>query len=122
MATILIVEEDDDIRGVLKTLLRDKYIVLEAKDGNEGLRLANTFYVDLIITDLALPGITGIELITKLHKLNSRVKIIVITAFSTSKETEESLRQLGALDIVHKPIKLDDLSDRIAKLILPSQN
>lgn len=117
MVTVLIVEDDPDIRAVLKTLLDKKYIVLECGDGKEGLRLAETFYVNLIITDLALPGVTGLALLKTLQATNKKTKIIVITALSVSKEAEESLRELGALAVFRKPIDLDELLATVNKLV-----
>ena len=114
-ATILVIEDYSDTRELLSGMLRYKgFRVIEAEDGLEGLLKATANYPDLIILDLALPEMDGIEAARRIHaqpKL-SRTPIFVISAFVT-KEVEADVRAAGCVAIFPKPFDVDGLLDRI---------
>ena len=114
-ATILVIEDYSDTRELLSGMLRYKgFRVIEAEDGLEGLLKASATYPDLIILDLALPEMDGVEAARRIHaqpKL-SRTPIFVISAFVT-KEVEADVRAAGCVAIFPKPFDVDGLMAKI---------
>ena len=114
-ATILIIEDYPDTRELLSGMLRYKgFDVIEAEDGLEGLLKASANYPDLIILDLALPEMDGIEAARRIHEQAklSHTPIFVISAFVTP-EVESDARAAGCLEIFPKPFDVDQLLERI---------
>jgi two-component system alkaline phosphatase synthesis response regulator PhoP len=109
---------DDDVKTVelVKLYLRrDGYKVLEAYDGNEGLRLARQTRPDLIVLDLMLPGVDGLELCRQLRE-ESDVPIIMLTARTTENDRLKGL-ELGADDYVTKPFSPRELAARVRTVL-----
>ena len=110
---------DDDVRTVdlVKAYLnRDGYRVSTAYDGNEALRLARETAPDLIVLDLMLPGINGIEICRTLREENSEVPIIMLTAKSTGSDKLVGLNS-GADDYVTKPFSPRELAARVRAIL-----
>jgi len=114
-ATILVIEDYSDTRELLSGMLRYKgFRVIEAEDGLEGLLKASATYPDLIILDLALPEMDGVEAARRIHaqpKL-SHTPIFVISAFVTD-EVEKDVRAAGCLEVFPKPFDVDELLEKI---------
>lgn len=109
---ILLVEDDQSIRDFLKiTLEGNNYDLLMAKNGNEGLEILNHEVVHIILLDLGLPDIDGMELLEIIRK-TSAVPIIIITARNHEKEKVTAL-DLGADDYITKPFGTQELLARI---------
>lgn len=84
MTTVLIVDDDDLVRQTLVVGLRAAgFFVLSASNGDDGLRIMNTEIVDVLVTDLVMPGREGIETITHLRREGCSIPIIAITGAST---------------------------------------
>ncbi|HKP46931.1 MAG TPA: response regulator [Pyrinomonadaceae bacterium] len=114
-STILVIEDYSDTRELLSGLLRYKgFDVIEAEDGLEGLLKASAAYPDLIILDLALPEMDGIEAARRIHEQAklSHTPIFVISAFVTP-EVEDDARAAGCMEIFPKPFDVDELLRRI---------
>ncbi|MHC5538987.1 response regulator [Singulisphaera rosea] len=115
---ILLVEDAPFLRYAFGRLLRmHGFEVMEANDGFEALEYVSDFHPQLVVTDLMMPGMDGVELIQKL-KANPKtadLPILAITADS-SKQAEIKARQAGAVDFVTKPIDLPTLLDRLRAL------
>lgn len=113
--TILIIEDYSDTRELLSALLRNKgYNVLEAEDGLEGLLKATAMYPDLIIMDLSLPEMDGVEAARRIHtqaKL-SHIPIFVVSAYLTE-EVKADVRAAGCVDVFPKPFDADLLLAKI---------
>ncbi|MFQ5700852.1 MAG: sigma-54-dependent transcriptional regulator [Acidobacteriota bacterium] len=109
MQRILVVEDEPGLRKVLHTLIRrNGYAVDLAETGTEGCeRLGHEIY-DLVITDLRLPGASGIEVLRASKKLYPETPVIIITAYSTDEAAEEA-RQLGAFNYILKPFDLEKI-------------
>ncbi len=104
---ILIVEDEEKLRRVVELQLASSgFEVDQAGSAEEGLRLADR--ADLVLTDLRLPGIDGLELIHRLRRQNANLPIIVITAFGTVENAVEAMKA-GALDFLPKPFSMDHL-------------
>jgi CheY-like chemotaxis protein len=115
-ATILIIEDYRDTRELLSTLLqRCGYNVIEAEDGVEGLLKAGWMYPDLIIMDLSLPEMDGVEAARRIHaqaKL-SRIPIFVVSAYLTA-EVKADVRAAGCVAVFPKPFDPAALLEKIS--------
>jgi DNA-binding response OmpR family regulator len=117
---ILVIEDDDGIRESLKyQLTAADYSVMEARDGALGLRMARTGSPDLIVLDLMLPGMSGLEVCRAL-RASSRVPIIILTAKDDEVDKVVGL-ELGADDYVTKPFSIRELMARINAVIRRSR-
>jgi two-component system response regulator RegX3 len=117
---ILMVEDDDGIRETLKFhLAAAGYTVTEARDGAVGLRMARTGSPDLILLDLMLPGMSGLE-VCRAFRATSRVPIIILTAKDSEVDKVVGL-ELGADDYVTKPFSMRELLARINAVIRRSR-
>ncbi len=107
---ILLVEDNSDIRDFIKNGVQDDYQIIEASNGEEGIKLAKTHRPNVIISDIMMPVMDGFEMISKLieSEATSNIPIIMLTAKS-SKETEKQALKLGVVDFIRKPFDLDVL-------------
>lgn len=117
--TILVIEDYSDTRELLAALLQSKgYNVVEAEDGIEGVLKAGWLYPDLILMDLSLPEMDGVEAAARIHaqaKL-SRIPIFAVSAYLT-KAVERDVRAAGCEEVFAKPFEAEVLMERIrAKL------
>jgi DNA-binding response OmpR family regulator len=118
---VLIVEDDDGIRETLKyNLIAAGYVVSEARDGAVGLRLARTSRPDLVLLDLMLPGMSGMEFCRALRR-SSRVPIIMVTAKDSEVDKIVGL-ELGADDYVTKPFSVREVLARVNAVIRRSRS
>ena len=115
--TILVVDDDINIRLLLRTVLEDSgYTVVDTASGKEAIRIAHEQSIDLIITDLIMPEIEGIELIRYFRASMPSVKIIAISGASFNQYLQMA-KALGA-DAVHsKPFRIEVLLATVARLI-----
>ncbi len=113
--TILLIEDYKDTRDLLSVMLqRHGYQVIEAEDGLEGLLKAGWLYPDLILMDLSLPEMDGVEVARRIHsqaKL-SQVPIFVVSAYLT-KDVVEDVRSVGCVEVFPKPFNAETLLSRI---------
>lgn len=116
--TILIVEDSADVRKYLIDLLKESYILLEAKDGDEGIETARNNSVDLIISDVMMPKMDGMEFgrIIKSNWQTSHIPIILLTA-KVGKESKLEGLEIGADDYLTKPFETKELFIRIKNLL-----
>ena len=113
--TVLIVEDEDKLRRVLELQLTGAgFEVLKAASAEDGLKQAGD--ADIILTDLLLPGMTGIELIHSLRRQTSQTPVIVMTAVGTVENAVEAMRA-GATDFLPKPFSLDHLMTVVNKAL-----
>ncbi|RLD81593.1 MAG: hypothetical protein DRJ10_06010 [Bacteroidetes bacterium] len=116
--SILIVEDNDDMRNYLANNLNQNYNIELAIDGDEGIKKAIEIIPDLIVTDLMMPKRDGLSLCTLLKEdqRTSHIPIIILTAKASVENKIEGL-QTGADDYLEKPFKIDELRVRIENLI-----
>lgn len=108
--TILVIDDEKNIRtGLAEALALDGYEVLLAADGTEGLDIALHSEIDLVITDLRMPGITGEEVLRRVTSETPGIPVIVLTGHGTVENAVEAMRA-GAYDFLTKPLNLDRLS------------
>src|SRR5690242_12286746 len=114
-ATILVIEDEEKQRRVVGLhLAAANYEVKGAGTAEEGWKLAGD--ADLILTDLKLPGMDGLELLEKLKAQNSHTPVVVMSAFSTVENAVEAMKR-GAVDFLPKPFSLDHLSVVVEKAL-----
>jgi nitrogen regulation protein NR(I) len=114
---ILLIEDDASIVGGLKKELQvEGYEVAVAERGDKGLAQAKEQLFDVVITDLKMPGLSGLELVEQLHAAKPKLPIIVVTAFGTTETAIEAIK-LGAYDYLLKPFDMAELLDLVAKSV-----
>jgi DNA-binding NtrC family response regulator len=111
---ILVIEDEEKYRRVIGLHLSSAYDVKAAGTAEEGLRFAAD--VDLILTDLKLPGMDGLAFIEKLRAQNTHTPVIVMSAFGTIENAVEAMKK-GAVDFIPKPFSLDHLSVVVEKAL-----
>ena len=112
---ILLIEDDPGITDTLQRVLTGEgHEITIEKRGDDGLALAVKDSFNVVITDLRLPGLTGLELIRELHAARPRLPIILITAFGTT-DTAIEATKFGAYDYLLKPFNIPQLLDLIQK-------
>lgn len=117
--TVLVIEDYADTRQLISSMLRkDGYHVIEAEDGVEGLLKASAGYPDLVIMDLALPEMDGVETARRIRQTPklSRTPIFVVSAWLTS-EVEADVRAAGCNEVFSKPFEVDELRDRVRAVV-----
>jgi len=116
VSTILVIEDYSDTRELLSVLLqRSGYNVVEAEDGVEGLRKASATSPDLIIMDLTLPEMDGVETARRIHQLPklSDVPIFVVSGYLTE-EVKADARSAGCVEVFPKPFDAETLLKKIS--------
>lgn len=117
-STVLVVEDDPDMRAFIADALRTEYDLLVAENGKEGLALALKKLPDMIISDVMMPEMDGIEMCEKLKDdvRTSHIPIVLLTAKTGIENKMDGISQ-GADDYIEKPFRLDFLLLRVKKLI-----
>jgi DNA-binding NtrC family response regulator len=106
---VLIVDDNREIRTILEEYLREEgYAAEGAGDGNEALAKHGESPFDLIITDLNMPGMTGMELIKAISKEESTTEFIIITGYASLDSAIEAVKA-GAFDYIVKPFRIEEL-------------
>ncbi len=118
LATVLIVDDNADMRAYLRTLLLDRYYVIEAADGQSGLKLAVESVPDIVVSDVMMPVMDGLAFCTRLkqHEATSHIPVLLLTARSSEQQYIEGL-QTGADIYMTKPFSADLLLANIASLL-----
>src|SRR6056297_886519 len=117
MEKILVVDDDKLLRFTLKrNLLREGYEVIEAETGEEGMEQIRKEHPDLVVTDFQMPGIDGLELLSKINDLHLNLPVIMLTAFDEVALTIKSV-QLGAFDFLEKPVDAVKLCDTVHRAL-----
>ncbi|MEQ9441430.1 MAG: two-component regulator propeller domain-containing protein [Cyclobacteriaceae bacterium] len=117
-ATVLVVEDNTDLRKFIAHRLNKTYNILEAKDGEAGLRLAEEHNPSLVISDVMMPRMDGLKLCATLkgNLSTSHIPVVLLTAKSTIENQIEGL-EIGADDYLPKPFNVDLLEARVKNLI-----
>lgn len=107
--TILIIEDDESQRRVLEYNLRKVgYAVLTASDGEAGLSLLRKNPIDVVLTDVRMPGMDGFQVLEKVKEIDSEIIVIIVTAFGTIEKAVAAMKK-GAFDYITKPFNREEL-------------
>lgn len=121
--TVLVVEDDDDLREFIVTTLEKEYKILEAENGKEGLKLASEMIPDFIISDIMMPEMDGIELLHNVRKniATSHILFLLLTAKTSDIDIIDGFES-GADEYLTKPFSVSYLQARIKSLIKRQKN
>jgi DNA-binding response OmpR family regulator len=119
---VLVVEDEDIVRLLVAEVLKDLgYRALEASDGGAGLRIVQSPQrIDLLITDIGLPGVNGRQLAHAARATRSNLKVLFMTGYAESAATGELLDE--GMHIISKPFSMDNLAAKIREVIESSFN
>jgi DNA-binding NtrC family response regulator len=118
---ILLIEDDLSTASALKKVLQaEGYDVDLAERGDDGLTQATARSFDLVLTDLRLPGLSGLELAARLHAAKAKLPIIMMTAHGTT-DTAIEATKLGVYEYLVKPFEADELLDLVASAVAHSR-
>jgi len=110
---ILIVEDNESLRAGIRVSLEDSgYAVQEAATGEEAVRKLETESYPVVVTDIKLGDLTGVDILKKAKEVNSETEVILMTAYATVETAVQALR-LGAFDYIQKPFELEHLKHRV---------
>lgn len=117
MQRVLVIDDDPAVTSLLKRgLSYERFDVETASDGEEGLALARERYPDLVILDIMMPGLDGLEVLRRLRAADSQLPVLMLTARDTSADEVIGL-EYGADDYVTKPFTFDVLLARVRSLL-----
>jgi DNA-binding response OmpR family regulator len=120
MSNILLIEDQDDNRAMLKLLLQQlNYRVIAAATADEALSQAAKNPIDIILTDVGLPDMNGVELVRRLRNGDGRLRdtpVIILSAFDEAEYGAEA-RRAGCSVFFKKPVDFETLAERIAALL-----
>ncbi len=120
-AKILLVEDDPAIAATLsRILLEEGYQIVTETTGETGLARARDGSFDIVITDLKLPGLSGLQLVRQLHPEQPRLPILMMTAHGTTETAIEAI-QSGAFDYVLKPFEMPELLNLVQRAVTASR-
>lgn len=116
MPDILVVDDDDVIRETLFELLSSNYSCQTADTAEEALARLQTQHFDVVLTDISMPGLSGMELLTKVVELYPGTHVIIISGLS-DQDQAESLIGRGAFDYLLKPFRLEVVEASVKRAI-----
>jgi len=117
MDTILVVDDESNYLTVMEALLGEAgYEVLTAQSGLEALKIAGGCELDLVLTDMKMPKMSGIELLAEMHRLYPDLPVVIMTAYGTVEKAVTAMKK-GAFDYLLKPFKNEEILVTIAKAL-----
>lgn len=120
MARLLIVDDEADVREFAANFFRKRKIeCITVSSGEEALSLLQKQKADLVLLDIKMSGIDGLETLRQIKERDRNIKVIMVTGREPEKEDIfEKCREAGALTYVHKPLELDELERIVMKELL----
>ena len=114
---ILVVDDEEGLREGLSHLLEDEgYRVLCASTGEQAFEIVRQTHVDLVLTDMKMPGMNGIELLKKVRAIRQEIGVIILTGFGEIESYIEAMN-FGAMEYVSKPFKVNELKFIVQKIL-----
>jgi DNA-binding NtrC family response regulator len=115
---ILIVEDGRSQREMLRDfLIKEGHHVLEAENGESAIQMVSNHHFDLLLLDYKMPGMSGLDVLKEVKKINHEMDVVIITAYGTIETAVEAIK-VGAIDYITKPVELEELLillDRVAE-------
>ncbi|MGE5430333.1 MAG: sigma-54-dependent transcriptional regulator [Syntrophomonadaceae bacterium] len=117
MERILIIDDDESIRKTITNYLKKQgYETLSANDGISGVEMAEKEQIDLVISDIRMPGLSGLEVLDKVKAMDDHVQVILITAHDDMQSTVLAM-QKGAYDYIEKPLEIERLKVAVKRAL-----
>ena len=120
MAAILIVDDDEIVRDVLYDLFSDDHLCHVASSAEQALSFIREQPYDVVLTDISMPGLSGVELLSLLRQTQPDTPVIVITGIGDQTHAE-GLVKLGAFDFILKPFRLEKVEESVERGIAHSR-
>lgn len=119
MPKLLIVDDEIDVREFAANFFRKRKVdCITAASGEEALSILQKEKIDLVLLDIKMAGIDGLETLRRIKELDKNIRVIMVTGRKPEEgESFENCRQLGALDYIHKPLELDELEQIVMKAL-----
>jgi len=117
MAFKILVAEDEEItlNNIAETLQEEGYKITSSRNGADALQMIDSRHFDVLITDIKMPGMSGIELLDKVREHHPETEVIIITGFGSISSAVEAMKK-GAIDYITKPFDLDELLLKVGKI------
>ncbi len=109
---ILVIDDDPKVSWILSEGLSSSFEFVSGRDGIEGIQMVSTERPDLILLDIKMPGMTGLEVLEKLNKVENRPEVIMISGHGETKNVVEAVK-LGAAEFIDKPFDVREVETRI---------
>lgn len=116
MAAILIVDDDDSVRDVLYDLFSEEHLVHAAATAERALSFIGEQPYDVVLTDISMPGLSGLELLGHLRQTRPGTPVIVISGIG-DRTHAEGLMRLGAFDFILKPFRLEAVEQSVERAL-----
>ncbi len=114
---ILIVDDEEGLRTAMSKLFEEEgYTVLCAEDGKQALETLQHTHIDLILTDMRMPGMSGIDLLKKIRELYGDIGVIILTGYGEIESYIEAMN-FGAIEYVSKPFRANELTFIVSKVL-----
>ena len=118
MSKVLVVDDQLGVRRLLyETFREDQHEVEMAGNGKEALEILEKFDPDLILMDMKMPGMNGIDTLRQIRSFNKEVGVIMMTAYGDAQNMEQA-RELGVLYYMSKPFDLFEMRDRVREILM----
>jgi FixJ family two-component response regulator len=118
MSTVVwVVDDDDSVRGAVEAIVKELgYEARSFAKGEEALEACKTDLPDVVITDVRMPGMSGIDLTTALLEIDPQIIVMILTGFPSIPAAVEAVRA-GATDFLSKPCRMDEIRLRISRAV-----
>ncbi|HEX8502785.1 MAG TPA: response regulator [Pyrinomonadaceae bacterium] len=116
MAAILIVDDDDAVRDVLYDLFSDEHMCHAAATAEQALSFLREQTYDAVLTDISMPGLSGVELLSILRREQPDTPVIVVSGIG-DRTHAEGLTRLGAFDFILKPFRLEAVEESVGRAL-----
>lgn len=114
---ILIVDDEEGLREGLSRLLEGEgYAIVAAETGEEALQILQQSHIDLVLTDMRMPGMSGIDLLKKIRESYGELGVIILTGYGQIESYIEAMNS-GAIEYVSKPFKVNELKFIVNKVL-----
>ncbi|MCZ7383532.1 MAG: response regulator [Candidatus Methanoperedens sp.] len=121
MKDILVIEDDRKMRDGLVEILKDEgFNVESAENGQSGLDKLRKKDFDIVLTDLMMPVMGGMEVLREIKRTKPKTSVIIITAFGTIENAVDAIK-VGASDYITKPFKIDEIQTKIRKVLVETE-
>ena len=107
-SVILVVDDDPGLRESFRLILEEEFDVLDAPDGPQGLEILRRSRVDVVLLDIRLPGMDGVQVLEQIKALDEPIEVILVTAVKTVKTVVTAMK-LGAFDYLTKPFEEEEV-------------